>query len=353
MYTDLTLAALMGQAVGDAFGAPIERHRNAPELARLSLEQGRYLTHEDTGAKPGRTRLPGLYTDDTQQALALLRARRHHPDDPGKAADYFRNDMSGMLNCKVPGSNQGAHRGTGRNFRTAVRTQKPVDTAGVGAAMRVGPVATTFTDEKNGQSREKTRHLIEWTLETSGALTSNGLSLAAGVMFALAAKGAKHGAWLGSLPRYGSWDNRKKLREEFNQLHRAYDILGKDGVAALLEFATGTGLSNKALKEPANGFALTTVPWAIWAGMTAESFEDALLKVTTPSGDVDTVAAMAGCLAAIRFGIDSIPEWMTDNLVGSYFIGSPEYWQPLGVEQPLTRKEISLRHSLLGLAAQQ
>ena len=63
--------SLLGLAIGDALGAPLEGL--SPQQIRAHYQQ---VTDYVDGArawkkKPFRWRLPGLYTDDTQQALAL------------------------------------------------------------------------------------------------------------------------------------------------------------------------------------------------------------------------------------------------------------------------------------------
>ena len=94
--------------------------------------------------------MPGLYTDDTQQALALcdvlLECRRVDQD---RLADLYL----GLMTPKGPFS--GAHRGIGRSFRHVLSSLEqgvPANlagqpTAGIGAAMRIAPVALYFGDE--------------------------------------------------------------------------------------------------------------------------------------------------------------------------------------------------------------
>jgi len=62
--------------------------------------------------KPYRWRMPGLYTDDTQQALALTDVLLdNHFVDADRLAEIY-------LDLATPkGSYVGAHRGVGRSFR--------------------------------------------------------------------------------------------------------------------------------------------------------------------------------------------------------------------------------------------
>ena len=84
---DRVRGCLLGMAIGDALGAPLEGLGAQQIRAHYQL-----VTDYVDGArawkkKPYRWRLPGLYSDDTQQALALCRrpagARPGRPRPPG------------------------------------------------------------------------------------------------------------------------------------------------------------------------------------------------------------------------------------------------------------------------------
>ena len=68
---DRVRGCLLGLAVGDALGAPLEGL--SPQ--QIKTHYGRVTNYVDGvlawKRKPHRWRMPGLYTDDTQQALAL------------------------------------------------------------------------------------------------------------------------------------------------------------------------------------------------------------------------------------------------------------------------------------------
>src|SRR5579864_7328386 len=77
-------ACLLGLAVGDALGSPLE----GLNAQQIRAHYGLVVDYVDGARawkkKPYRWRLPGLYSDDTQQALALcdtlLEHRRVDPD---------------------------------------------------------------------------------------------------------------------------------------------------------------------------------------------------------------------------------------------------------------------------------
>ena len=147
---DRVRGCLLGLAVGDALGAPLEGL--SPQ--QIKAHYGRVTDYVDSTLawkkKRHRWRLQGLYTDDTQQALALcevLLERRRVDQD--RLGELYRALMTPR------GVFSGAHRGIGRSFRQVLSmleqgvpaslTGQP--TAGIGAAMRIAPVGLYFGDE--------------------------------------------------------------------------------------------------------------------------------------------------------------------------------------------------------------
>lgn len=330
-FPDHTLTALLGLAVGDACGVPFEFSAGAAEHAQTSIREKRYLQcYEDVKAPIRRCRTSGLYSDDTQQSLILLWGWNQMTE---KGKDPMRSDLMAEVFLKVcqrmasdPSIRQmsafGLHRGTGRNFREAISQGKPPDTAGLGAAMRIGPVATMIPLPQG---------VLPWVVQVSSVTTSNPIALAGAAMFALACFEAAYPemdtseeALQPTLP--------KDLEDAWHLLVEAQKILQNKGEKGLLAFASK--YTKEDLKCAAGGYALTGVPWVLKCVSDATSFEDALLRVCSSGGDTDTVCAMAGCLAALRFGRESIPEWMVEGLVGKEHILDPNLWHPLVSERP-------------------
>ena len=347
----ITVTALKGLVGGDAFGAPFEYHKKAPEMAVLSMQEQRYLNNVvDVGVMPRRARLPGIYTDDGQQALALLHAWQL-AEDPLNAEEvaYLFRQVCYWLADAEPRSERGwlcsfgLHRGTGGNFRKAMSEEKPPDTAGLGGAMRIGPVATLLPDPAT---------LIPWVVRVTQETTTHPLGLAGAVIFALACWRASRYPW--HLPteyeRREAWDAVRNQMEPaqrpdeipvgvWNLILEACRVMTLQGEAALVKLGMDSGLSHKPFTNAANGFALTGVPWAIHHGLKAPSYKATLIDVCSSGGDTDTVCAMAGCLAALRLGDASIPQWMMQGLLGAEIIENPHTWNPVVHERFLTELE--------------
>lgn len=60
-----------------------------------------------------------------------------------------------------------------------------------------------------------------------------------------------------------------------------------------------------------DGYVVESIEAAIWSLVTTSSFKECLLKAVNLGDDTDTVAAIAGGLAGLYYGYDSIPdEWL-------------------------------------------
>ena len=162
---DRARGCLLGLAIGDALGAPLEGLSSQQIRAHYGLVDDYVDGARAWKKKPYRWRMPGLYSDDTQQAMALsdvlLECRRIDLD---RLAELYL----GMATPK--GSYVGAHRGIGRSFRQVLaeleRGVSPRETgqasAGIGAAMRIAPVALYF----HGQPDEMFEAVIAASLMT-------------------------------------------------------------------------------------------------------------------------------------------------------------------------------------------
>lgn len=61
-----------------------------------------------------------------------------------------------------------------------------------------------------------------------------------------------------------------------------------------------------------SGYVVDTIEAAVWSLVRTKSFSDALLTAVNLGDDSDTVAAIAGGLAGLYYGYDSIPrEWLS------------------------------------------
>lgn len=77
-------------------------------------------------------------------------------------------------------------------------------------------------------------------------------------------------------------------------------------------------LDESAIKS--SGFVVDTFEAAVWAVATTDNYKDAVLKAVNLGNDTDTVAAIAGGLAGIMYGMEGIPDEWIDKLRGKDII---------------------------------
>lgn len=76
----------------------------------------------------------------------------------------------------------------------------------------------------------------------------------------------------------------------------------------------------KRSKVKSGTFVKDTLDAALWSVATSDSYKDAVLAAANLGGDTDTVAAVAGGLAGIVYGVDAIPQEWIDTLARKDFV---------------------------------
>ena len=63
-----------------------------------------------------------------------------------------------------------------------------------------------------------------------------------------------------------------------------------------------------------SGYVVSTLEAALWCLLTSNSYEETVLKAVNLGYDTDTTAAVAGGLAGIYYGYESIPKEWVDQI---------------------------------------
>ncbi len=322
---------LLGLAVGDALGAPLEG-LSAPQIrTHYGLITGYVDGAVAWRRKPYRWRMPGLYTDDTQQALALsdVLIERGHAD-PTRLAEVY------LAMAEPKGSHSGAHRGVGKSFRKVLedlgRGGSPFlagahDSAGIGAAMRIAPAAIYYADEPDQlfdavMAASLMTHRDIRSLSGAMAVAYTAARLIAGggrdpsLLLRVAADVAKAEARIAaefpqqatSVDLYGRSVSRAIANAE-----RLVDLPRDRAIAGLVNEANKHG-AEPGCRRPTLGFPPALIPTCLYLFVTTDSFEEAILEVVNLGGDADTAGAILGALAGIHYGEDGIPDRLLDGL---------------------------------------
>jgi ADP-ribosyl-[dinitrogen reductase] hydrolase len=327
---DRVRGCLVGLAVGDALGAPLEGLTGQ----QIQTHYGRVTNYVDGvlawKRKPYRWRMTGLYSDDTQQALALCDVLLAHGRiDPDRLAEIY-------LELSQPkGSFAGSHRGIGRTFRQVLlELERGVSprhsgqrSAGIGAAMRIAPVPLYISEGGDALFES----VMAASIMTHRDIRSLGgaFAVAHGVRRLLS--GAEREPSLLLWIAADVAQDEARIAREYSDVVLSLDCHARAisralahaesvlelprsrALAMLVEEANRHG-ANPVCQRPSMGFPPACLPTCFYCLFTTESFEEALIEAINLGGDADTTGAILGALAGAHYGVGGIPRRWLDGL---------------------------------------
>lgn len=296
--TDMTSkikAVIIGHAVGDALGVPVEF------CSRDELKQNPVTDMRGYGTYPVPA---GAWSDDTSMSIAAL----------DSLADGCL-DFDGIMDNFIKWLSQDEYTPTGKTFdvghtclcaiRNRMKNQDLPATQcgqggeyanGNGSLMRIHPfVLYAYT---------KCMKYDDWSdlIRSASALTHAhersrlGCMIYTFVLFHLLADSNKSVIWT-ALRRAEA-----HLCDEPEFCH--YTRLFAPDFAALPEDEIRS-----------SGYVVDTLEAAVWCLLTTDSYRDCVLKAVNLGGDTDTVAAVAGGLAGALYGYEGIPQAWRETLI--------------------------------------
>lgn len=277
---------LLGLAVGDALGAPLE--------FQPARSPANYLTEMVGG---GWQKLaPGEWTDDTQQALciveSLLTKRVFDPDDIARRFVVWMQShpkdiglhTQGVLNAIAQGASW-------EEASREIQAENP-DSATNGSLMRCAPLALFFCRHPDYAaslspvlSRITHAHPdCEWAC----------VFLNVAIVALLSGMGRTEA------------------------VEYAYNAC--DGASQALKDRIGLAMLPTCEVTP-TGYVLDTLEVALWSFLHTNTFEEALIDAVNRGEDTDTVGAVVGALAGARYGMSHIPErWLLAVKEGTFLL---------------------------------
>lgn len=275
------VGCLIGLALGDALGAPLEFMPRAEIMATYGevreLLGGGWLNVE-----------PGEYTDDTQLALAIAESivRTGRIDPPDIAARFVAwlrtgpKDVGNITRTAIRYHEQGL---PWQEVGPRVVRELVGGSAGNGSLMRCAPVGLFHAARPAALLRDSTI--------VSEITHANPLSIWSSIAVNLAIVEFLHGRTKDVIARVAAQIPERQVR----------DIL-----------LTVPGLPRRSVRS--GGFVLETLGAAFWALQHGENFEEVVVAAINLGDDADTVGAVAGALAGARDGVNAIPDRWKDQL---------------------------------------
>ncbi len=276
---DRYVGCLVGLAVGDALGAPLE-FMARPEIAATFGEVRDFIGGGWLNVEPGE------YTDDTQLAIAvaetLLECGQVCPERVvSRLVDWLNTGPKDVGQITRTAIGYHAQRLPWQEIGPRVQEEFPGMSAGNGCIVRAVPVGLFRLNDPAA--------LVQESLTLASLTHTNPLSVWSVVAVNLAIV--------------------ELLHDRSADLHaRVAAMIPEKEVAKTIR--TAPTLTRRTVRS--GGYVLDTLGAAFWALTQGSTFEDVLVAAVNLGDDADTVGAIAGALAGARDGGKAIPRsWLS------------------------------------------
>lgn len=293
MNTNTLKGMLLGLAVGDALGVPVE------------FEMRQTLKKEPvTGMRSfGSWNQPaGTWSDDTSMTIAAMDSitrlgRIDYQDVMENFLRWYERDDFTATGERfdIGNTTRGAIVRFSRRILSPTKcgaTEKYAN--GNGSLMRILPATTYLFATRGHIASDELVIIHEFSALTHGHVISR---IACGIYSLIAAQ-LFSGKNIHDAFKSGMSDAKKfyGADDAFNVFSRLCD----DNFAALPEEEIST-----------SGYVVSTLEAALWCLLNTNDYKSLVLKAVNLGDDTDTVGAVAGGLAGIIYGVESIPvEWL-------------------------------------------
>ena len=300
--TNIWLNGIMGVVVGDALGCPVQ-FESRKEVSRHPVTDMRGY---------GTFNLPeGSWTDDSSLTIALLESIRRI----GKIDldDIMENFMNWLYDGDFTpyGQSYDIGRGTMQAIDRYSRNRNAKKCGGGeewnngnGSLMRILP-ACIYCNVMETSGIYSDCDAID-VIHSVGGLTHAHIrsNIACGLYFFMVKQ-----ILIGEGPL------QERMREGLTQGFAFYEsrLADKENLHYYDRLRDLTAFKSlPAEKIKSTGYVVDALEAAVWSLITTDRFDQALLKAVNLGDDTDTVGAIAGGLAGLYYGYDTIPEnWLS------------------------------------------
>ena len=279
--SDRVRGCLVGLAVGDALGAPLEF--SSRREVRSRFPQG--LRDMIDSSYRGR----GEYTDDTQMALliaeSLLEKKAFVAQDIANRFEFWARmapDVGLQTRSVV---NMARYRQEPESCASRYYRDYSDNSAGNGALMRCAPVALFCLDslDQTVEISRASARLTHYDPKAQSSCVICNVWIRAIICDGVRDARREGLALLASAER-SPWKRLMEIEQ-----HQEEDIAS-------------------------SGYTVHTLEAAAWSFLTTSSYEEAVVRAANLGDDADTTAAVCGALAGTYYGYDAIPQRWRDVL---------------------------------------
>lgn len=296
---DAIAGSLLGLAVGDALGLPLERL--TPQRARKVFGE----IENDFGLHLFFGR--GLVSDDTEHAVLTLESFVAAQGDDSRFEVELSQRLKRWFLLLPPGTGMATAKACLKLLTGVPPSRAGVFSAGNGPAMRAPILGVLATDDTQ----------LRALVRTSSRLTHTDSKAEIGALaIALAARDASTRETISPqdfIQRVAAFLENECHRESKDEflllLEKVVESLGRN--ESTPSFAASLGLN-----YGVSGYIYHTVPVCLhaWLGH-QHDFREAILKVLRCGGDADSTAAIVGGIVGAQAGKDGIPSDWLDKII--------------------------------------
>lgn len=297
MNKDKVKSMIIGHAIGDALGVPVEfQDRGKLEKNPVTDMRG-YGTYNVPA---------GAWSDDTSMTLCLLESLGRL----GKVDhnDIMKNFLKWMKNSEFTP--------TDKIFDIGITTREalfnyedgitPLSCGGEeegnngnGSLMRISPIALYLYAKSGDNLTDEDLKITHNISKLTHAHVRSQMGCGIYVFIAveiLAEKKLSDAIKTGVEKAHNFYKEQAEFKAELDIYGRIWDI---EKFAKLKDY-----------NIKSTGYVVYSLEAAIWCLLTTDNYAECVLKAINLGGDTDTIGAIAGGLAGLYYGLDNIPlEW--------------------------------------------
>ncbi len=277
--------ALWGQCIGDSIGRHLLNKTNAESIWKECVEQ------QSLPFKRGR------YSVYAQQSLTFV--QQHH-SNVQIDIEHFQKSLITRLRSKTSNT----------MLCRAIRNGAPFDSADLETAVRLGPIATCFSDHNQ---------MLDWLYPLSMIVSTNPIALTGAALYASACWHRGQESSANIFDSIATWQGITSLsREILWAYQQATYILSKEYDQQEMLSFVGSFLGQD-VPYPTSQLSLSILP--IMIHNTQTDFIHSLTEAIKIGGELELIGGMMGCLSALS---NDIPDWLQaaysrDHILNSKF----------------------------------
>lgn len=303
---DRLFGCLLGHAVGDALGFPVEGR--PPTVCAAYVDD--VLRHGLAHSMSAQSFAFGQYTDDTQLARELVIS---YVDRQGfDPADYSKHIAAIFVEGRIVGRGRITEAAARRLAQGVLWNEAgaPAPAVGNGSASRAGPVGVLYGND--AERRKQVAADQSRITHTDPRAIAGSVAIASAVAFVGESIQIDGTHFVEALS-----DQVAAADDGFTQALRRLPTwlnLRPNGAAAEIA-AAGLGAGEYRKWEGISPYVTSSVLWALYSFLRSpDDYWETILTAIAVGGDVDTTAAMAGAIAGARLGPAAIPAELTPHI---------------------------------------